>query len=125
MIRKTTQSVPRRFGVLVVLCVMALLASASLLRGDEPYARSKNYDLDHSKVALRFEPEQKKVIGDVTHTLTLLRDGLEKISFDSVALQIESVRINRSEAKFETTDTKLLVTLPKDAKARFEIRRRN
>jgi len=117
MICKTTQSVPKRFGAYVVFCLMVLLASGSLLRGDEPYARSKNYDLEHSKVALRFEPEQKKVIGDVTHTLTLLRDGLEKISFDSVGLQIESVRLNRSEAKFEITDTKLIVALPKDAKA--------
>ena len=57
------------------------------------------------------------MIGEVTHSLALLRDGLENISFDSVGLQIESVRINKIAAKFSTTDSKLVVTLPKGAKA--------
>jgi aminopeptidase N len=56
-------------------------------------------------------------MGDVTHSVTLLRDGLENISFDSVGLQIESVGINKSVAKFTATDTKLVVALPKGAKA--------
>ena len=101
----------------VILCALWLLSGAGLLRADEPYARSKDYDLQHSKIALRFQPEQKKVIGEVTHSLTLLRDGLETVWFDSVGLQIESVRINKSAAKFSTTDKKLVVTLPKGAKA--------
>jgi aminopeptidase N len=100
-----------------ILCALWLLSGAGLLRADEPFARSKDYDLQHSKIELRFQPEQKKVIGDVTHSLALLRDGLESISFDSVGLQIESVRINKSAAKFSTTDSKLVVTLPKGAKA--------
>ena len=116
MIRRNTLSVSNPMWRMLALGV-ALLAAGLQLWGDEPYARSRTYDLEHSKVALRFEPDHKKVIGDVTHTLTLLRDGLENISFDSVGLQIESVRINKSEAKFETTDSQLVVTLPKGAKA--------
>jgi aminopeptidase N len=100
-----------------ILCALWLASSARILRADEPYARSKDYDLQHSKIALRFQPEQKKVIGDVTHSLSLLRDGLETIWFDSVGLQIESVRINKSTAKFSTTENRLVVTLPKGAKA--------
>jgi len=123
MIGQSTLGVPKSWRKLAMLWAVVLLASTSSLRADEPYARSRNYDLEHSKVALRFEPQQKKVIGDVTHTLTLLRDDLDKISFDSVGLQIESVRINRADAKFETTDTKLLVTLPRGAKsgAKYEV----
>jgi len=100
-----------------ILCALWLLSGAATLRADEPYARSRDYDLQHSKIALRFEPPQKKVMGDVTHSLTLLRDGLETVWFDSVGLQIESVRINKSGAKFSTTESKLVVTLPKGAKA--------
>jgi aminopeptidase N len=100
-----------------ILCALWLLSGAGSLRADEPFARSKDYDLQHSKIALRFQPEQKKVIGDVTHSLALLREGLENISFDSVGLQIESVRINQATAKFSSTDSKLVVTLPKGAKA--------
>ena len=117
MIVQITQRTWRTWFRCAALFFVCSLASAMSLRADEPYARDRNYDLEHSKVAMRFEPEQRKVIGDVTHTLTLLRDGLETISFDSVGLQIENVHLNKSAAKFETTPAKLVVTLPKGAKA--------
>jgi aminopeptidase N len=98
----------------LVLCAPLLCNVAA--RADEPYARSKDYDLQHSKIALRFDVEQKKVMGDVTHTVTPLREGVDKISFDSVNLQIESVRVNRNTAKFSTEHQKLVVDLPKAAK---------
>src|SRR6516164_6057763 len=103
----------RRQGVMLALLA---LGAAPILRADEPYARSRDYDLQHSKVSLRFNLEQRKVIGDVTHTISLLRDGLDKIWFDSVGLQIESVQLNRNKATFETTEAKLIVTLPKASK---------
>src|SRR6267143_781655 len=117
MIRRNIGNTRRFFSAGATLCAFWLLSGAGLLRADEPFARSKDYDLQHSKIALRFQPEQKKVMGDVTHSLTLLRDGLENISFDSVGLQIESVHINKGTAKFATTESKLAVTLPKGAKA--------
>ena len=117
MIRRNIGNTRRFFSAGATLCALWLLSGAGLLRADEPFARSKDYDLQHSKIALRFQPEQKKVMGDVTHSLTLLRDGLENISFDSVGLQIESVHINKGGAKFATTESKLAVTLPKGAKA--------
>jgi aminopeptidase N len=100
----------------VLICGGLSLCCAFFLRADEPYARSKDYDLQHSKVALKFDLEQKKVIGDVTHTLTPVREGLDKISFDSVGLQIQNVKVNKNEAKFSTTDKKLTVNLPKAGK---------
>src|SRR6267378_882003 len=117
MIRRNIGNTRRGFFSGATLCALWLLSGAGLLHADEPFARSKDYDLQHSKIALRFQPEQKKVMGDVTHSLTLLRDGLENISFDSVGLQIESVHINKSTAKFATTESKLAVTLPKGTKA--------
>jgi aminopeptidase N len=112
-------------GVLVGIpgCLIALVGAVNLVRADEPYARCRDYDLQHSKVVLRFDVPQKKVIGDVTHRVALLRDGLEKIAFDSVGLQIESVRLNKSATKFEVTDAKVVVSLPKEAKAdaKYEI----
>jgi len=100
----------------MLLVVVFALAGGLMVRADEPYARSRDYDLQHSKVALRFDLDQKKVVGDVTHTVSLLRDGLDKIWFDSVGLQIESVQLNRSKAPFETTDAKLIVKLPNTSK---------
>ncbi|HEV3419966.1 MAG TPA: M1 family aminopeptidase [Candidatus Acidoferrum sp.] len=117
MIRRNIGNRQRVSFAGAILCALWLFGGARLVRADEPFARSKDYDLQHSKIALRFQPDEKKVIGEVTHSVTLLRDGLENISFDSVGLQIESVGLNKSTAKFTTTDTKLVVTLPKSAKA--------
>jgi len=105
--------IPRRRPALFALAgVLATLLAALQLRADEPYARSRDYDLQHSRIALRFDLDQKKVIGDVTHTLTILTDGTPKIVFDSVGLTIETVTVNKSAAKFETKDDKLFITLP-------------
>src|SRR5689334_15864531 len=93
-----------KFGVSAVvmaLAMVSLLGVVPLSQADEPYARSKDYDLQHSKIALKFDVEQKKVIGDVTHSLTILKEGTEKVWFDSVGLSIQSVTVNKTAAKFE------------------------
>jgi len=110
----------RRFAL---LCAALLAAAAPAMFADEPYARSRDYDLQHSKIVLRFDVPQKEVIGDVTHTLAILRDNTSRISFDSVDLNIRSVSVDRAPAKFETTDAKLQVYLPDAAKAgqKFEV----
>src|ERR1700741_1033765 len=83
--------------------LLAIFVAAPQLFADEPYARSRDYDLQHSKIALRFNLEQKKVLGEVTHSLSILRDGTAKIVFDSAGLTIQKVTVNRATAKFETT----------------------
>ena len=102
---------------------LALIFSAPRIRADEPYARSRDYDLQHSKIVLRFDLEEKKVLGDVTHTVSILQDNTSKVAFDSVGLTIQSVTVNKSPAKFVTTAAKVIVPLPASAHPgeRFEI----
>jgi aminopeptidase N len=109
--------------ILAAAGLIAIPLTAVRLRSDEPYARTRDYDLQHSKIALRFDLNQKKVLGDVSHTVAILRDGTSKIAFDSVGLTIQSVTVNKSPAKFETTPAKLLVPLPawSHAGEKFEI----
>jgi aminopeptidase N len=99
-----------------MFCVLFIVSSQICLRADEPYARSRDYDLQHSSVVLRFDLEQKKVIGEVTHTVSPLREGLDKLSFDSVGLQIQSVKVSKSEVEFKTTENRLIVSLPRVGK---------
>lgn len=108
------KSTRARFLALILFSLL-LLAATPLLRADEPFARSKDYDLEDSRIALRFDLDQKKVIGDVTHSLTILRDT-QRITFDSAGLQIQSVTVNKSAATFETADDKLRIALSKPAK---------
>src|SRR5271163_4798089 len=101
----------RRTAYLAVAGLFAILFLTLHLFADEPYARSRDYDLQHSRIALRFDLDQKKVIGDVTHTLTILRDSTSRIIFDAAGLTIQSVTVNKSPAKFETKDDKLIIPL--------------
>src|SRR6202795_2167306 len=86
-----------------------ILGALVPLQADEPYARSRSYDLQHSKIILRFDVDQKKVIGEVVHSLTTLREDTSKIEFDSVGLTIQSVTVNKAAVKFETTADKLVI----------------
>ena len=120
MIRKplrVTNQLRGRPAFLTLAALLAIFIAASQLFGDEPYARSRGYDLLHSKIALRFDLEQKKVLGEVTHSLSVLRDGTAKIVFDSAGLTIQRVTVNKGVAKFETTAEKLIIPLASEAKA--------
>ncbi|MGB9448687.1 MAG: hypothetical protein WBR26_27090, partial [Candidatus Acidiferrum sp.] len=68
MIKVNGQRRSIRIENAALFCTLFLLCSALFLRADQPYAPSKDYDLQHSRIALRFDVNQKKVIGDVTHT---------------------------------------------------------
>jgi aminopeptidase N len=111
----------RRLTVALFLAIVLHIGATAW--ADDPYARSRDYDLQNARIALCFDLERRKVMGEVTHTLAALRDGLPRLTFDSVALAILSVAVNGQPAKFETTATQLLVTLDRPAKLgeRFEV----
>src|SRR6266478_2656082 len=91
MIRKflhVTNQLRGRPAFLALEALLAIFIAVPQLFADEPYARSRDYDLQHSKIALRFDLDQKKVLGEVTHSLSILRGGSTKIAFDSVGLAI-------------------------------------
>jgi len=118
-----TSHLRSRSAFLALAALVAIFVAAPQLFADEPYARSRDYDLQHSKIALRFKLEQKKVLGEVTHSLSILRDGTPKIVFDSAGLTIQKVTVNKTAAKFETTAEKLIIPLATEAKAgdKFDI----
>jgi len=94
-----------RRAFLALAALLAVFIAAPQLRADEPYARSRDYDLQHSKIALRFDLDQKKILGEVTHSLSILRDGATKIAFDSVGLTIQSVTLNKTAANSKPPPT--------------------
>src|SRR5260221_5855307 len=99
----------------IALAIAAIFAAAA--RADRPYAPSRDYHLQNVRVSLRFDLDQRKVIGDVTQTLSPLRDGLTHLDFDSADLIISSARVNGKDATFELRDNKLRVNLAQPAKA--------
>jgi aminopeptidase N len=113
-----------RRNVPASLCAMALLVALllptlllpALVRADEPYARSRDYDLQNVKTHLWFDTDQRSVRGEVTHSIAMLRDNLSQVDFDSVDLKIQSVTVDGKNAKFSVTDKKLLVSLEQPSK---------
>jgi aminopeptidase N len=101
-----------------IICAIAalVLLLCGLARADEPFARNRDYDLQHVKTALKFDIATRGVTGDTTQTLAILRDGTNHVEFDSIALTISAVTVNGKAAKFTTTDAKLIVELGHDAK---------
>jgi len=106
----------QRLGFVSFAALLCVFLARGQIRADEAYARSRDYDLQHSRIVLWFDLEQKKVLGEVTHSLSILRDDTSKIAFDSVGLTIEQVTVNKTAAPFKTTAEKLFVSLPAAAK---------
>ena len=108
----------RNFPLLKPLCaaLACLFFFAAALRADEPFARSRDYDLRHSTIRMSFDTAQRKIFGDVTHSLSMLRDGTPRVAFDSVGLRIESVTLDGKPAQFDSTAGQLIVSLTAPAK---------
>src|SRR5437868_1147553 len=99
---------------------LTLAAACSLqigvLRADEPFAPSREYNLQNARIELRFDFDQRSIQGQVTHTVTAVHEGVQRFDFDSVALTILSVRVNGRDARFSTDSTKLHVDLDRPSK---------
>ena len=54
------------------LLLFAVLAISSAIRADEPYARSRDYDLQDIRTHLWFDIEQRQVRGEVTESIAAL-----------------------------------------------------
>ena len=57
------------------------------------------------------------MMGQVTHTLSALRDGISQLIFDSVDLNISAVQVDGKDAHFSTDAEKLRVDLSAPSKA--------
>ncbi|MGC2720499.1 MAG: M1 family metallopeptidase, partial [Candidatus Acidiferrales bacterium] len=111
MIRSTW----RRAAIGAVLSVAAAISVILLVpakgRADEPYARSRDYDLQHVKTHLWFDFDHKAFHGEVTHSVAMLRDNVSEIQFDSVDLKIDAVTLDGKNAKYTVTPTDVVVAL--------------
>src|ERR1700688_2172697 len=105
----------RVFLAAAVLGVAVLLGAVA--RADRPYAPSRDYHLENVRVALHFDLDQRKVIGEVTHTLSTLRDGLTHLDFDCAELTILGAQVNGKDATFNLRDDKLQISLAEPAKS--------
>ncbi len=112
----------KRVSVAVATLGLAALLG-TIARADRPYAPSRDYHLQNVRVSLHFDLDQRKVIGEVTHTLSTLHDGVTHLDFDCAELTVSSARVNGKDAAFNLSDDKLRVQLAQPAKSgeKFEV----
>jgi aminopeptidase N len=104
-----------RFKALLarLLILGASVIAGPQARADEPYAPSRDYDLQTIRTHLWFDVAQHEVSGEVTENVVMLRDGDSDIKFDSVGLQIQKVMLDGNAAKFNVDPKQLVVALGK------------
>ncbi|MGA8222749.1 MAG: M1 family aminopeptidase [Candidatus Acidiferrales bacterium] len=109
---------PRPVGATALSAFLfcAALLTPGIGRADDPYARSRDYDLRNVRTHLWFDLEQQKIRGEVNHSISMLRDDLTQIKFDSVGLTIHEVTLDGKDAKFETIANEIIVVLAHPAK---------
>src|ERR671919_1416553 len=63
------------------------------LPGDKPqYPRDRVVDIQHVRLDIALDLDNKKINGSVSHTFTPLNDGLTTLELDAVELQVHGVR---------------------------------
>ncbi len=85
---------------------------AHALPGDHPqWPRDRVVDVRHILLELRLNVVERSIQGVATHTVTPLNDGLERVEFDAVEMQIDRVTVNGSDAAFNYDGRRLVVGL--------------
>jgi aminopeptidase N len=98
----------------MLLLVALIIPAAS--SADEPYARSRDYDLQNARTHLWFDLEHHGIRGETTQSVAMLRDGLSMLKFDSVDLNITAVTLDGKAAKFNVVPNELDVSLVSPSK---------
>ncbi len=111
MIRSNWQRAALGAVLSVAAAISAILLIPAKGRADEPYARSRDYDLQHVKTHLWFDFDHKSFHGEVTHSVAMLHDNVSEIQFDSVDLKIDAVTLDGKAAKYNVTETDVVVPL--------------
>lgn len=122
---------PRALNRLLVPILIPVIGHWALIVGQAPsterYARERVYDVEHIKLELRFDFQNRKVFGRVTHVLRPLHQPLKVIELDAANLTVKEVITERGERlRFSTDGEKLRISLNRpllpDQRVRFTIR---
>jgi aminopeptidase N len=103
----------RRVHIFVAVTLILLGCTAwKTARADEPYAPSRDYDLQDIRTHLWFDGASRQFRGEVTERVAALRAGVVDFKLDSVGLNIQDVAVDGAPSKFSTTPNQLIVSLP-------------
>ena len=76
------------------------------------YAPDRMYHLVRTVTALSVDAEHQKASGSVVATISMLRDGVKSVHFDTSADKVESVQLDGKQAKFTRSGGSLEIDVP-------------
>ena len=102
---------------IVGLCVTAVLLVAQpsqqeriVTRYDlSSTERERQVDFEHVRIAVRFEPINRRVLGTVTHVFVPLRNRVDSIVLDGIQMTIHRVTSGAQQLSFRVTDSTVII----------------
>ncbi len=82
-------------------------------RGEPRERRDLEFHVNHYKVTLEVDLENRELQGRAALTVEAVRDGIREVALDAAELEIKSVKVAGRSARHESEGEKLLVTLPR------------
>ncbi|MBL4623811.1 MAG: M1 family metallopeptidase [Flavobacteriales bacterium] len=91
-------------AIFILLC--SIIASAQVetqtfLEDNKRVPREHVVDMQHAKIELSFKPEEKLVIGKVTHTFTSLQNDVNELFLDGINMTYKSVTVDGDSVQYE------------------------
>lgn len=93
------------WSILVSLvCVLSLGAQDTLhiLPDINAAPRERFADFKHAQIKLSFVPDSQKVIGEVTHTFSPLRVGLDSLYLDAPKIRVKKISYDGKELNYDS-----------------------
>ena len=96
----------------LIIIFYLLLAACAYSQYVPPPERVRTYDVQHIKIDVSFDRDEKKVIGECETTIVPLSDGFTEFEVDAVAFDISSVRDeNNEDMEYEYDGKQIIVKL--------------
>ena len=98
--------------MILIKKLISLVILLIIVRGNDIFhpTPDREYDLLHSVIDIYIDLDARSVEGNVTHTLSLLANQMDSISFNSKNINVRSISIGGNISKsFEVTKNKLVI----------------
>lgn len=89
-----------RFSVAAIAAALSALSSAQVAPPRPHYAPDRTYHLIRTVTKLDVDAERQRASGSVRATISMLRDGIAAVHFDTSADKVTNVRVDGRAAKF-------------------------
>jgi aminopeptidase N len=90
----------KRFSVAATAVAFSALSSAQVAPPHPHYAPDRTYHLVRTVTRLDVDAEHQRARGSVVATISMLRDGVSTVHFDTSAEKVTNVRVDGKAAKF-------------------------